>query len=861
MRSSQLGIVVALGLVACGDNSAPPPATCDNPPGPFAAGDLDGHPDPLHASSTEARAGRIHSADLPVVPSGLITWADGDFVLANDRVALVIEDVGDSDLYDPWGGRPVGMALVSGGELIQPANFGEFFLLTGRSTVVTDSVSVIADGSDGGPAIIRARGKLHPVPFFDSIVSPLYSEAWTDFDAAIDYELDPGAESVSITMHYGSPRSEPKDTPSTMHALMYTQRMPAFQPAFGFDTQISNASYIGQVDDLATSWAYIPAEGPMTSSIAVSGFLGAFTPGFTMAACGTTDRLHATLVIGGPGLDGLTQAVARVNGETERAITGTVTRAGVAADGVRVHAVDVASGAYLTRAFTDANGAFTLHVPADADVRIDAYRRGDVVESASVGAGSTAAIDLPATGTIHVIATEAGQPVPVRVQVLPADGQAIPSVPAGYGEPQITDGRLHVAYPTNGEVVLPAPPGNWQVVVSRGYEYELVTQTVNVTAGATVEVDAALDRVVDTTNVQCGDFHVHTWRSNDSGDDAIDKVAQAVADGVELPLRSDHEWVGDFSAEITQLGVGAWAAVVGSIELTSFEVWGHMGVFPLVPDPSRVNAGAPKWQTFPTAATPNASFDTLTPTQVFDQVRARPESPIVIINHPRGDRYDYFNYVGFDRATGIASTASAWDTKFTLLEVFNNSSWTDNRQGTVADWLALLHAGRQVFAVGSSDSHVKSQNPVGYPRTCVTLGTDDPRAVTPNGLRDALAAGHATVFGGIYVTAALGPSGPGDTSSGAGTQQMVDVTVQAASWVDVTTLEVVVDGATVDTIPIMPSDADVSNPVIRWHGQVPVQVQATGGFVVIAAYGAKALDPVHPGKLPFGVTNPIFVTP
>ena len=69
------------------------------------------------------------------MPSGLVTWKDGDFVLANDKVALVIEDVGDSDLYDPWGGRPVGLARVEGGKLVEPNNFGELFLLTGRSTV------------------------------------------------------------------------------------------------------------------------------------------------------------------------------------------------------------------------------------------------------------------------------------------------------------------------------------------------------------------------------------------------------------------------------------------------------------------------------------------------------------------------------------------------------------------------------------------------------------------------------------------------------------------------------------------------------------------------------------------------------
>jgi hypothetical protein len=847
-------LLVTLALVACGSDGSKM-ATCAHPPGAFADGDATGHPDPLHAGPSEARAGRIHGADLPVVPSGLVTWKDGDFVLANDRVALVIEDVGDSDLYDPWGGRPVGLARVAGGQLVEPANFGELFFLTGRSTIVTESVTVINNGSDGNPAIIRARGKLHPVPFFESVISAVYHDQFKDLDAAIDYELAPGSEKVDVRMRYASERMTETDVPSTLHAFMYTKRMPAFQPVLGFNDSLNNAPYIALVDDDATSWAYIPGDGALASSLSVSGFLGAFTGGYSIPACGTTDRIHASIVIGGPGLDGIQAAVARATGDAQRTITGTVTRGGVPAEGVRVHASD--TGSYLTRATTDAAGHFTLNVPAGASVHLDAYKRGDMVGTADPGAGSTATIDLPATGSIHVVASPG---IPVRVQVIPSGGQAIPSVPDGFGEPAITAGRLHVAYALTGDTTLTAPPGTWDVVVSRGYEYELVRQTVTVVANQTAQVNATLDHVVDTTGIQCGDFHVHTWRSNDSGDDALTKVAQAVADGVEMPVRSDHEWVGDFSSEIAQLGVGAYAASIASIELTSFEVWGHMGVVPLTPDPTAVNNGAPKWQTFPTAAAPDTPFTTLSPVQVFDTVRARPEQPLVIINHPHSG-VNYFPYVGYDPATGTATDGADWDTKFTLVEVFNNSSWKENRNGTVDDWLGMLKAGRKVFAVGSSDSHGIAGSPVGYPRTCIALGTDDPRQLTPSLVRDQLAAGHATVSGGIYVTAKLGTAGPGDTTTGAGTPLQVDVTLQAPTWIDVTGIDVIVDGATVDSIPVMPGDADPQNPAIRWHGQIPVTTLPTGGFVIIAAYGDHDLDPVHPGHIPFGVTNPIFVTP
>ena len=115
--------------------------------------------------------------------------------------------------------------------------------------------------------------------------------------------------------------------------------------------------------------------------------------------------------------------------------------------------------------------------------------------------------------------------------------------------------------------------------------------------------------------------------------------------------------------------------------------------------------------------------------------------------------------------------------------------------------------------------------------------------------------------GGIYVSAKIGTAGPGDTTLGAGSPISVDVTIQAATWIDVEAIEVIVDGQTIDTIPVLPADADPSNPVIRWRGQIPVQILASGGFVVIAAYGDRALEPVHPGRIPFGVTNPIFVVP
>lgn len=856
--------ILAAAAAACGGDDDPgqPDASglprCDDPPGPIATGDPDGHAEPLGAGPTEARAGRLEADELPPIASDLLTWKAGDFVLANDKVALVIEDVGHSDLYDPWGGRPVGMARVAGGAMIEPADFGEHFFLTSRSTIVTTSVTVINDGSDGNAAVIRASGRLAPLPFLNGLLSALYFDELRDVEAALDYSLAPGAEVVEVSWHLASPRPAPYDTGAILHGFMYTGRMLSHVPGTGFTEDINRAAWVQLIDDDATSWAYEAPGDTLGQAIAASGFVGGFTDAFTLAACGTTDKLHARIVIGGPGLDGIEQARARVEGRAQRAISGTVTAGGAPLAGARVHATN-AEGAYLTRVTTAADGSYTLHVDASADVVLTAYHRGYATATVDVAAAETsAAIALPGSGAIHVTATEDGAPVPARIQVLPAGASVIPSVPGAFGEPGVTGGRLHVEFPTTGEVTLPVPPGDWDVVVSRGYEYEIVEQGVTVVAGATVDVDAALERVVDTTDQQCGDFHIHTVRSNDSGDDVRFKLRSAVADGLELPVRTEHEWVGSFADEIEELGVEAYAYAVSSIEMTSFQIWGHMNVFPLEADPTRANAGAPIWQRFPSASDPDEEVATLSPRTVFEAVRERPEDPVIIINHPRGTT-NYFDYVGLDRVTGLVDRADDWDEEFEAVEVFNDADWTSTRDGIVADWFTLLNQGRRVFAVGSSDSHSVRGSPLGYPRTCIDLGTDDPSALTAELVRDQVRAGASTISGGLYLDATVGGAGPGDTATGTGPTATVQLRVQAATWIDVDAIDVVVDGVTVQTIAIAPDDADPGNPEVRWQDTIDVAVAAGGSWVVLAAYGDAALDPVHPGRRPFGVTNPIWL--
>jgi hypothetical protein len=866
---------MAWAAAACGDDAQPSPAdggtpldapSCDPATvPPLATGDADGHPRPLEAGAGQARAGRITADQLPPDPGDLAVWRPGDFVLANEHVAVVIEDVGESDHYSPWGGGLVGIARVEGGRLVAPAEFLEAIVTLGRFTVAATSVTVMEDGSDGGPARVRAAGPLRAVPFIADFARPLAPRSYDDLEAAIDYVLAPGARAVEVRVTVRNTRSVEVNVDRPFYFLAQESRMPMATPVRGFGTPEAN-SRIGQaafVVDGATSYAWRAARGELTAFLSVSGVSVLLGERFSAAGCAQTAHDSARVLVGAhDGLDGVVRSAAELDGVATRAVTGVVRDGtGAPAAGAHVHLEGPDGAAYLSRAITDADGRYTLTLARGAAARVIAYRRGEgASDAAPIAAGDAdvhADLALPAFGTVEVAATDAadGAPLPARVHVVPRT--PVPEPPAAWGERRPGPaGVLHVAYPVDGRVALRVPPGAHRVLVARGYEYDLVERDVDVGAGGSVRVDAALERVVDTTGVMCGDFHIHTTRSPDAVDDGATKVRAGVADGLEIPVRTDHEWVRDFEPEIEALGLRAHAYGVGGMELTTF-AWGHFNVFPLDRDPARINDGFIDW------------YDRLPPA-VFADARARVgrHGPAtVIINHPRsgGAFGGYFEAAGYNPATGVAARADMWDEAFSLVEVFNDSDFDENERGTVRDWFSFLSRGRRVYAVGASDSHRLSSSPLGYPRTCIEVGTDSAEALRALGaghVRDRLQAGRATVSGGIYVApvarGAGGAVGPGGEVTGAGAREAVRVRVWAAPWISATRLRVYVDGALTEAVPLDGPRPDPSRPALRFDADLEVPVGVGTSWAVFVADGEDDLAPVHPGRRPFGVSNPIF---
>ncbi len=838
--------VFAVILACSSAPTDPPPSACATLSPSFTTGG-DGHADPYGAKAAgQARAGRLTSAAMVVnAPDARQKARVGDFVLVNDRIAAVIEDKGPSDGYAPFGGELIAVDVVgTDGRPKGVSRWGETLFDFAAETVKPDSVSVLADGSDGKEAIVRVAGTLTLIPFLERF-APAFGAKW-NMPVAYDYVLAPGSSKVVLRVTLVQNQPELRVATSlggTTMGLFHTSRAQLFTENEGFDGMQSPAAWLGY-DAGEASYALRFPKASAGFGIDVSGFLYVYGADRDLEACKTQTFDMAEIVVGGPGIDGLRQTLRATDGAPSgRTISGTVKTGGVGAPGVRVHALSQ-KGTVLTRVVTDAQGAYSLHVP-DEPVQLVTHARGWPAVSADVGATTaTADLTLPDAGFIHVKARDAQdatRPVPVRVQVIP--DVAVPPTSPSFGTLDEANGRLHVDFAVTGDSVLPVPPGKHRVIVTRGYEWELFDTDVTVTAGQTTTVDAPMVHSVDTTGVLCSDFHIHSFYSADSSDPVEHKVKGAIADGLDAPFSSEHEWVVDFGPVVKKLGLEDWAFGGASEELTTF-TWGHFGVVPLDVREDAQNNGAVNW----------VGKD---PPEVFGTVKALPEKPVLVINHPRGPNISsYFDAAEYDRVK-LSSTSKLWSEDFEAIEVTNDSSFDANRDAVAADWLAMLKAGKTVWAVGSSDSHSIRTSPVGYPRTCLRYGHDDPRKLSGTVVRDALRAGAATISGGLYMTV-KGPNGegPGQAVPNAAGTMTFTVTVGSPTWIEATELEVIVDGATVATVPLVTK----ATPTGRlWENQVQVEKKGTGrGFVVFHARGKGDLAPLHPGRKPFAFSNPVF---
>jgi len=186
-------------------------------------------------------------------------------------------------------------------------------------------------------------------------------------------------------------------------------------------------------------------------------------------------------------------------------------------------------------------------------------------------------------------------------------------------------------------------PGRYRVIVTRGPEWTMHDETVDVSATFRPEVRATLSHVVDPGQWVASDFHVHSAPSYDSQVTLEDRLTCFAAEGIRFATPTDHNYVTDYGPAIEERGIADFGTVTGVEVTTENPRYGHFNAFPFPVDTDAPGNGAPEYSSTP-------------PAELFASLHAVGPDTLVQVNHPHleGD-IGYFDTMGFDPRTGAAT--------------------------------------------------------------------------------------------------------------------------------------------------------------------------------------------------------------
>ena len=449
---------------------------------------------------------------------------------------------------------------------------------------------------------------------------------------------------------------------------------------------------------------------------------------------------------------------------------------------------------------------------------------------------------------------DTGQPLTARLIV---HGIA-PTADPNFGPDYRASGAGPLIDALRGEAHLPLPSGRYRIIATRGPEYTIDEQPIDIAPGSNIPIRLELRHIVDSTGWVGCDFHVHARPSFDSPVLPEDRVLSLVAAGVEFAVPSEHNAVGHYEPALEALELTRELATVPGVEITTARPsLGHFNVFPYA------GPQVPPWR--------RTSVRT-----IFAKAKEGDPSRILQVNHPRlAKGIGYFDIVGLDTKTGTAR--GEWRPEFDSIEVYNgfDNANRERAEGVLLDWLRLLELGHKYVATGDSDSHRIQYQWAGYPRTYVQLppeqSGDTGGPIDSKALIASLKAGHAFVTSGPAIDAKIDGKGPGYTVV---TQERVvrlHVVVRAPPWIDVSEVEVMLGATSVTRVPVAPASrnappvldlAVARKAAIRVERDFDVPFDGRGEkFVVVVVRGTRAMDDVLPYMpiQPLAFTNPIWL--
>ena len=475
-------------------------------------------------------------------------------------------------------------------------------------------------------------------------------------------------------------------------------------------------------------------------------------------------------------------------------------------------------------------------------------------------------VEAGADGVFRFRVTDSGgELLPCRLTFLGPDGPQAELFDRVEAAPKELAVRRNVIYTRSGAGAVTLPVGRYSVIASHGLEWGLAGTELEIKADEPVRWQAQLEREIDTSGWISGDFHLHTLTYSGHGDANLEeRIISLIGEGLEFAVATDHNHNTDYAETIQGLGVSQRiSSVVGNEVSTSI---GHFNAFPL--DAAR----APVDESLTDAG------------ELFRLIRSEPNAfgvtPIIQLNHPRWAGIDYFALTHLDPVTGVSSDP-AYSGDFDAIELLNeNEGWGyfdpfatergtgSNLHSVLEDWFHLLNQGARYAGVGNSDSHSVIATVAGVPRNYVRSKTDVPAEIDPAQIAQSIREKRVFTTTGPFLEVRSGQVGMGGGVRATDGKIPLSIRLQAASWIDVDRVHLILNGDRIRTIDV-PDSRDPVRLLEEFELSLRERPEddsspARDAWIVLLAEGDTPLDPLVVGSderpiLPLAVTNPIWI--
>jgi hypothetical protein len=383
------------------------------------------------------------------------------------------------------------------------------------------------------------------------------------------------------------------------------------------------------------------------------------------------------------------------------------------------------------------------------------------------------AADVFSQASLEISVKEDDHSVPCRITVTDKDGFLAPLYVAADRSLAIRPG---VVYTLKGKVRAGLLPGRYKIYATRGFEYSMALQEIEVKAGSKGKVTLRIKREVPMPGYASCDTHIHVRSFSGHGDStAEERIPTIAGEHIELAVATDHNVHADYRPFQQKAGADEFFTTVIGNEVTTKV--GHFNAFP-------IKKGSP--------VVDHRSEDWLT---LMSRMRKTPGVQVIQLNHPRNVHSgfspasaDHFNF-----ATGQNLRGPEWD--FDAFEVITSAALQDDLMRTFRDWFGLLNYGHRITGVASSDTHDVTRYILGQGRTYVACDDADPSKIPVDQVCKSLREGRALFGMGLLANLKVGGKfGVGDLAIGQGDKLTVEAEVLGPSWTEADTVALYQNG-------------------------------------------------------------------